>query len=190
MPIKTDLDNLFAVVMGGIQNDNVAADAAIVDTKLATIATASKVNGSSLVAASVATAALATNAVTQISMASGTTDISREGTYTTMTDMSVTLTLVTGTVLILFSAYCYTDTTLGHFRFKDSVTSNTYNFARLESDSYGNVCGALVITGLSAAAHTFTVEWAETTGAGGEAVHNDAATHGIDRRLIVLELKK
>ena len=46
--VKSDLDSIVNQVNGNLQNINVAANAAIIDTKLATISTTGKVNGTAL----------------------------------------------------------------------------------------------------------------------------------------------
>lgn len=140
--VSANFDTIYAEFNGNIDNNNIKPNAGIVDTKLATIASAGKVNTTSITGTfsnaqmnigigAYNTIALdsngnlpavsATNLVGlklfQVIQANGTSDLTGTNVMADMADMTLTASVITGdSVVIDFSATVYGNNTGGSFQ--------------------------------------------------------------------------
>jgi hypothetical protein len=125
--------------------------------------------------------------LTQWSMVEGTTDISlASAAWTDMTDMSITLTTEGGPVEIEFTGGVGNSTGDGVGRYRlviDGAQAGQSKKIRIPTASVGADISLKRMLTLSAASHTFKVQWYTESGT----LQNRAASENEDRVLIVKE---
>lgn len=135
----------------------------------------------------VVTGDIAADAASQAGGASATNDITTTSTsFVAMTNMSVgPLTLVTGEVVVRFSGAFYhvTAGTVISLQCVDSVSgahASKPDYNQLANNQVQSIAFEWRFTGLTAAAHTFTIEWKTSTG----------TLHVVHRVMTVYERKR
>jgi hypothetical protein len=131
-------------------------------------------------------------AITQRSQVTGTTTISNSAAgYQDMTDMSITITTAGGDVFIAWHASCYSTASGSDNRFAilvDGVAVTGTAFTQHANSGFNFPCSMQYLkTGLSAASHTFKVQWYR---ASGTLVNAAASGVHLYRSFTVIEIKK
>jgi len=106
-----------------------------------------------------------------------------------MTNMSITMTTTGGDVLILFKTTTSHSTNLEQSEYALYVDSSQTFVTALSGHNGGDMVDAnisFLVTGLSSASHTFEIRW--RSGASGNTVSQSAATWGMDRSLVAMEI--
>lgn len=137
---------------------------------------------------------IAVGAITQCSMATGSTDINtNSNVYVDMTSMSVAMTtILNSNVLVIFDAAFRPSTADAHLMIELRIDDVSKTWARLQADGVklGYLGLRYLVTNLTAASHTFKVRWKVDL----DTVYQDGSTDntqaGGPRTLTVIEMKR